>query len=383
MAVWAALGEAARHGVLFRNGEALERLAGVRVFLFDKTGTLTMSDPIVAEFAASPGTDATEVLRSAACLASSSTHSYSIAIRSYAEAGSSETPSFAIELSATSYQLSAQNETRSLQTAVEDSRVRTLPGRGLVAPLPGRAGEMALGSVNLMEQQDLAWEGNLMAIRDKALSTGHSLSCIGWDGTVRGVFVFREQLRPRAAEVLAQLGARGFHVAILTGDNAARGAAVSRELGVPVRAELLPEAKVAAVEEARRDHGAVAMVGDGINDAPALAACDVGIALGCGADMARDSALVCLPGDDLATVPWAANLARRTVRVVHQNLFWAFAYNAAGIGLACTGRLNPVLAALAMTLSSFLVVTNSLRLGGPAQRPADNTFSPRLGGQES
>ncbi len=214
-------------------------------------------------------------------------------------------------------------------------------------------------------------------------SAGHSLSCIGWNGAVHGVFVFREQLRPGAAEILAQLRESGFHVAILTGDNAARGIAVSQELGVPVQAELLPEAKVAAIEEVRRAHGPVALIGAGINDAPALATSEVGIALACGADVARDSALVCLPGDDLAKVPWAADLARRTVRVVRQNLFWAFAYNTAGIGLACTGGLNPVLAALAMTLSSFLVVTNSLRLVGPASQPANNVHAPHLGGQEA
>jgi P-type E1-E2 ATPase len=244
-----------------------------------------------------------------------------------------------------------------------------------------------LGSPQLLKQRNLSWDATLAAFRDRALASGDSLSCIGWAGAVRGVFVFRERLRPGAAEALAQLRETGYDVAVLTGDNAARGAALSRELGVRVCAELFPEAKVAAVEEARRTHGPVAMVGDGINDAPALAASDAGIALDCGADVSRDSALVCLSGNDLARVPWAADLARRTVRVVRQNLFWAFAYNVVGIGLACAGRLNPVLAALAMALSSFLVVANSLRLSGPTQRdgsairPAGEAFAPHLGGQ--
>src|SRR5262249_53016676 len=162
-----------------------------------------------------------------------------------------------------------------------------------------------------------------------------------------------------AVEELRRLG---LDVAVLSGDHGARGRAVGSELGVPVAAEQLPENKVAAVERAGREVGPVAMVGDGINDAPALAASDVGIALGCGADVSRASAAVCLLGNALLRLPWAVALARRAVRVIRGNLFWAFAYNVAGVGLACTGRLNPVLASLAMVLSSLFVVTNSLRL---------------------
>jgi P-type E1-E2 ATPase len=197
----------------------------------------------------------------------------------------------------------------------------------------------------------------------------------------------REELRLEAAAAIASLRQQGRDVAALTGDNAARGAALTRELGVPVQADLLPHDKMAAIEEARRSVGPVAMVGDGINDAPALAASDVGIALGCGADVSRDSAVVCLLGDDPAGVPWAIDLAQRTVRVIRQNLFWAFSYNVLGIGLACTGRLNPTLAALAMALSSFLVVANSLRLTGQtgpeqsqAEKDRDMLLAPGGGG---
>jgi P-type E1-E2 ATPase len=153
----------------------------------------------------------------------------------------------------------------------------------------------------------------------------------------------------------------GLNVAVLTGDSAERGAAIARELSVDVEAELLPEDKVKSLLQARRRFGPVAMVGDGINDAPALAASDVGIALGCGTDVARDSALVCLLGNDLRRLAWSVRLARGAVRTIRQNLFWAYIYNIAGVGIACTGRLNPVVAALAMVLSSLLVVGNSLR----------------------
>jgi P-type E1-E2 ATPase len=174
--------------------------------------------------------------------------------------------------------------------------------------------------------------------------------------------VFREELRPEAGQTVAELRLRGLDVAVLTGDHEARAAVIGRQLAVAVEGGLLPEAKVEAVQRARRTLGPVAMVGDGINDAPALAAADVGIALGCGVDVARDSASVCLMGNDLRRLPWAIDLARRTVRVIRRNLFWALAYNVVGIGLACADLLNPIWAALAMVLSSFFVLSSSLTL---------------------
>jgi len=176
------------------------------------------------------------------------------------------------------------------------------------------------------------------------------------------VFALREQLRPQARLALAELKGAGLDVAVLTGDHSTRGEALARQLGVPVQAEQMPEDKVVAVDRTRREVGPVAMVGDGINDAPALARSDVGIAMGCGADLTRESAAVCLLGNDLLRLPWAIALARHTVKVVRGNLFWAFAYNVVGIGIACSGRLNPVIASLAMVLSSSFVLTNSLRL---------------------
>jgi heavy metal translocating P-type ATPase len=332
LAVWSALGRAARAQIVFRNGAALEHLALVKAIRFDKTGTLTTGNPAVSRLVASCGDEPAREM--AAALAVASSHSYAAAIRDFVR---------------------PRQEVRTVQSA------RTLPGLGVVGEVDGH--RCYLGSQRLMAMHGLAFDETMSRAVADADDAGQSLTCVGWDGMVRGIFVFREELRPEVSATIAELRAYGLDVAVLTGDSVARGAALARELALPVRAALLPEDKVAALAEARRSFGPVAMVGDGINDAPALAASDVGIALGCGTDVSRDSAAVCLLGNDLLHVPCALALARRTVRVIRQNLFWAFAYNVLGIGLACTGRLNPVLAALAMVLSSFLVVTNSLRLG--------------------
>ncbi len=192
-----------------------------------------------------------------------------------------------------------------------------------------------------------------------------STALVGWDGEVRGLFVFAERWRPGFDQVIAWLMNAGLDVGILTGDHAGRGRAIAGDLGVTVAAELLPGQKVEAIDSTRRLFGPVAMVGDGINDAPALAASDVGIALGCGTDVSRDSAAICLLADDLTRIPWAIELARRTVRVIRQNLFWAFVYNSMGVVAAALGLLNPALAALLMVASSAIVIGNSLRLRHP------------------
>lgn len=188
------------------------------------------------------------------------------------------------------------------------------------------------------------------------------LCCVGWDGMVRGLFLFRETVRPEAPGTIRWFAEHGYRTAILTGDRSVRGFAGPEFEKVLVRTDLLPDDKLRILREIRAEQGAIAMVGDGMNDAPALAAADVGIAMGCGADLSRETADVCLLGNDLSRLPWALRLAERTVRTVRYNLFWAFAYNIVGIGLAVTGQLNPIWASIAMTISSLLVISNSLRL---------------------
>lgn len=337
MAVWAALGTAAQRQVLFRHGEALERLAEVRAIRFDKTGTLTTGVAEVADAVFDPDTSEAELRAITAALAQCSNHVFSSALARY------------------------------LDTPIDQhliETVRTVPGRGLLATRADDGAYVVLGNLPFVREQALALDELVAQRVHRALKRGESFTLVGWAGRVRGVFVFREQLREGAAAALKQCRELGLDLAVLTGDHATRGQALAGELGVRVVSELLPDEKLAAIAAAQRQCGAVAMVGDGVNDAPALAASDVGIAMGQGADLTRDAAAICLMSNDLARLPWAVELARKSVRIMRQNLFWAFAYNALGIALAATGWLNPMWAAGAMVASSLFVVVNSLRLRG-------------------
>jgi heavy metal translocating P-type ATPase len=338
MAVWSALGNAARHGVLFRHGESLERLADVRAVRFDKTGTLTTGTPCVEEIALAGIAERDEVVRRAARLARASGHVFAQAIDRHLQAA------------ADCFDLR------------DISEVSAVAGQGMAARFDGELEVSQLGSIRWLEAAGMGIPDQLHDSIERARRDGKSLSAIGWGGRVHGVFVFAETLRAEASEALAACAALGCDVAVLTGDEPARAQLLGRQLGVHVTGGLTPEDKVAAIAEARRSIGPVVMVGDGVNDAPGLAASDVGIALGCGADLTRESALVCILSDDLTRVPWSIELARRSVRIIRQNLFWAFGYNTVGIGLAAAGWLNPAWAAGAMVASSLIVVANSLRL---------------------
>ena len=345
LAIWVALGAAAARRVLFTGGEAIEKLACVRTVCFDKTGTLTGGTPTVASFTASEA-DSETVLRTAAGMASLSTHALSRGIADY------------IALRRV--------------TPARFGNVQTLPARGLI----GQRDEQlcAMGSPELMAERGFAFNAAMRAALEKAESAARPVVCIGWSGSVRGVFALDETLRPTARSALAAIRRIGARVMVLTGDHAQRGEALARELDVPVRSRLAPQDKIRCVEQAQST-SAVAMVGDGLNDAPALAAADVGIALGCGADLTRESADVCLLGDDPAAVPWAMMLARRAVRTIRFNLLWACIYNVGGMGLAVAGKLSPLVAAAAMVVSSLMVVSHSARLAQAAQRldePADS-----------
>ena len=338
MALWAAVGRAARRQILLRESDCLDRLADATLFCFDKTGTLTTGVPRLDAVVAAPGETREELLRVAASMAQSSTHPLSAALVEAARA-----------------------ELASLDAAVD---VRTLAGRGLQATSVGALqGLVVLGSERFLREQagelashDSTWD----RLFSQETAAGPVVGVL-WNGRLRGVLRFVETLRPSAQPCLEWLRRQGRQVQILTGDHGLRAARLGEQLHASVLGDQLPADKLAWVEE-RRGRERVVMVGDGINDAPALAAADVGIALGAGADITRHTAAICLLGNDLTRIGWLVELAQRTVSTIRWNLFWAFAYNVAGIGVAAAGWLNPIIAALAMALSSLLVVTNSLRL---------------------
>lgn len=342
LAVWCGLGVAARNRTIFRSGEALERLADVRGLCIDKTGTLTTGQPRMKQFYSDGASDPLEVQRRASRLAETSNHVFCDAI----DAAVSVPQSFP----------QATNSRTAPGLGVSGLFCRTAEDRN------AEEGVTVLGSERLMQQHQLQVPERIRSFLDQEETAGRPLALIGWDRAVRGVFVFEESLRPEAPEMIKACRDLSLDVAILTGDSAARGHQIAEQLGVRVHARLLPDEKTAQVRAARERLGSVAMLGDGINDAPALAAADVGVAMGCGTDATRDSAGACLLDDDLLRLPWAIRLSRETVRTIRQNLFWAFGYNSLGVAIAAFGWLHPAVAAALMLFSSVFVIFNSLRL---------------------
>jgi heavy metal translocating P-type ATPase len=342
MAVWTALGRAAECGVLFRSGTVIERLASVRFACFDKTGTLTSGQPSVSTLRVASGQSRVSVLEVAAAVAAGSTHPLSQAITQFAQAEQAGGAALAV------------------------SPVETVAGQGLRCEAE-RYGSVVLGSRRWLEAGGWTWPEDLLRALETHASQQHVW--LGWQGEVRAFFCLTEAVRPETPVALAACRDLGLQLQLLTGDSAARAQAIGRQLQLAATSDLLPDEKIAAVQTLAKQ-GEVAMIGEGLNDAPALAAATVGVALGCGADIARDAAGVCLRTDDLRRFPWAVGLARKTRQVITQNLCWAFTYNTIGIALAASGRLNPIWAALAMAVSSLAVITNSLRLSHyPAELP--------------
>lgn len=335
-AVAVAVGCAAQRGILFKGGKALEALAEVRAVAFDKTGTLTTAHASVREFdcASDAVIPRERLLGVAGQLAKGSRHVLSASVERF-----------------------AADHGASIESVGD---VRTVAGFGLSGTFDGQ--RVLLGSVAMMDDAAVAMSADVRAAVERFAARADGVSCLSMDRKVQAVFAFSEELRPEAREALATLAGRGFDLRVLTGDHVARARTIGEALNVVTVGALSPQGKVDAIAELRVKFGPTAMVGDGINDAPALASADVGLAMACGGDLSRDAADVCLMGDDLRGVDEAIEWARRTVRTIRMNLIWAFAYNVLGIPLAVTGKLNPVFAALAMVVSSLLVVGNSLRL---------------------
>jgi Cu+-exporting ATPase len=334
-------GRAAEIGVLFRKGEALQRLEEVRVIAFDKTGTLTEGKPVVTRVATTEGVDAAEMLALAAAAQERSEHPIARAI-------------------------GAEAARRGL-TLPEVESFEAVPGHGILATVAGR--RVVIGAPRLMTREGISMDA-LDPVAAELGRDGQSAIHVAIDGRLAAVIGVADTPRPASRATVEALRARGLVVAMVTGDSATTAQAIARDLGIDhVEAEVLPEGKVEAVAALRARFGPIAFVGDGINDAPALAEADIGIAMGTGTDIAIEAADVVLMSGDPRGVVNALDLSARTLRNIRQNLFWAFAYNAALIPVAAgalyplTGHLlSPQLAAGAMALSSIFVLSNALRL---------------------
>jgi Cu2+-exporting ATPase len=328
------IGRLARRGCLVRGGRVLETLAGVRVIAFDKTGTLTSGTTHVTGIV-TDGTPADEVLRVAAGLERSSEHPLGRAIATAARE-------------------------RGLRPMLA-REARAVPGRGILGD--AEAEPVAVGSPAWLAE--LGWPVPVeLAQRARDLeAAGSNLACVGWAGQVRGVLAFGEALLPESRATVQALRGLGLETVLLTGDRAEAADRIAAEVGVDgCEPGLSPEGKRASLKRWRDRRGPVAMVGDGLNDGPVLAAADVGIAVGSATDLARETAAIVLPQGGLRLLPWAIGLSWAVRRTVLTNLLWAFGYNSIGLGLAVSGHLQPVLAAVLMAGSSLLVVLNSLRL---------------------
>jgi Cu+-exporting ATPase len=341
-------GRGAQLGILIRGPEVLESTRRVDTIVLDKTGTLTEGRMQVVGVHAAAGADEAEVLALAGAVEEPSEHPIGRAIAASAAAALRVPDPVGPD---------GRPGTRA---AVTDFRATA--GLGVEGLVDGR--HVAAGRPTwLAEQWSVDLPAELRVRVDEAEATGRTAIAVAWDGAVRGVVEVADTVKPTAREAIARLRELGLSPVLLTGDNARAARAVGDELRIDqVIAEVLPEGKVQAVRSLQESGRVVAMVGDGVNDAAALAQADLGIAMGTGTDVAMAAAdLTLVGGDPRATVD-AIRLSRRTLRTIQGNLFWAFAYNVAAIPAAMAGLLNPFVAGAAMAFSSVFVVTNSLRL---------------------
>ncbi|MBW3589023.1 MAG: heavy metal translocating P-type ATPase [Actinobacteria bacterium] len=334
-AIMAGTGRGAELGVLIRGGEVLERSGKLDVVVLDKTGTVTEGKMSVSEVVAELQSDETSVLRMAASLEDASEHPIGKAIADAARG-------------------------RGIDLAPVSS-FKSSSGFGVTGTVEGH--EVVVGKHAFFESRGFAPHPELDELRQKLAREAKTVVTVGWDGEVRGVIALVDRLRRGARQAVDDLRAEGVEVVLMTGDNHATATAVAQELGIEnVLSEVLPADKSEEVQRLQSAGKIVAMVGDGINDAPALARADLGIAVGTGSDVAIEASDITIVGDDPRSIPKSVRLSRRTLAVIKQNLFWAFFYNVAAVPLAALGKLSPSVAAFAMAFSSVSVVTNALRL---------------------
>ncbi len=335
MATMTGTGRGAQLGILIKSMEVLERTREIHTIVFDKTGTLTKGEMALTDVVGTDD-DPTDLLRFAGAVEADSEHPIGQALAHGAE--------------------------ERLGTSLPRTRdFEAIAGQGVRAEVKGTT--VVVGRRKLMADTGMLIPERLEDAASALESDGKTAVFAGWDGEVRGVLAVADTLKAGAADAVAELHALGLEVAMITGDNARTAQAIADQVGIDrVMAEVLPQDKQAEVERLQAEGRIVAMVGDGVNDAPALVQADLGIAIGTGTDVAIESSDLTLMRGDLSGVATAITLSRRTHRTIRQNLFWAFAYNTSAIPIAAFGLLNPMVAGAAMAFSSVSVVTNSLRL---------------------
>jgi cation-transporting ATPase V/Cu+-exporting ATPase len=334
-AIMVGTGRGAELGVLIKGVEVLEQTRRITTLVFDKTGTLTRGEMALTDTVPAAGVDDAELLARAGAVEADSEHPIGRAIAAVARQRVGELP--------------------------EVTGFEALAGRGARAEIDGST--VWVGRGKLMADAGLLTPAAIEEAVERLEAAGKTAIFAGWDGEVRGVLAVADTLKDGAAELVDRLHAMGLEVAMLTGDNARTAQAIADRVGIDrILAEVLPEDKVGEVARLQGEGRVVAMVGDGVNDAPALVQADLGIALGTGTDVAIEASDLTLLRGDLAGVATAIELSRRTYRTIVQNLGWAFGYNLAAIPLAALGLLSPIVAGAAMALSSVSVVGNSLRL---------------------
>ncbi len=351
VAIMVGTGRGARLGILIKGVEVLERTRKITTVVFDKTGTLTRGEMAVTDVVPGDGTDQGQLLRRAGAAEADSEHPIGTAITAAARERVGELPRV--------------------------SGFEAVAGHGVRAEVDGEP--VWVGRRRLIEEAGLTLPTEILEVAQRLEHAGRTAVFAGWDGRARGVLAVADTLKDCAEDTVAQLHRMRLKVAMITGDNARTAQAIADRVGIDtVLAEVLPADKQAEVSRLQAAGEVVAMVGDGVNDAPALVAADLGIAIGTGTDVAIESSDLTLMRGDLAGVPTAIGLSRRTYRTILQNLGWAFVYNLALIPLAMVGLLNPILAGAAMGFSSVSVVANSLRLlrfrgpssASPTRRPS-------------
>lgn len=339
-AIMVGTGKGAEHGILIKGGEALETAHKIQTVVLDKTGTITEGKPVVTDILTTEGIDKTELLRFSASAEKGSEHPLGEAIVNMAEQ-------------------------ENLDLTKADS-FEAIPGKGIEVVIQGK--KILLGNRKLMNDRNI--EITLENESDRLAEEGKTPMYVAIDNKLAGIIAVADVMKPGSRKAIEALKRMGIEVAMITGDNRRTAEAVARQAGIDrVLAEVLPQDKASEVKKLQGEGRKVAMVGDGINDAPALAQADIGIAIGSGTDVAMESADIVLMRSDLMDVPAAIQLSKQTIRNIKQNLFWAFAYNTAGIPIAAGllhvfggPLLNPMIAAAAMAFSSVSVVTNALRL---------------------